>query len=113
MGKGIVQEFLQKQAYIGNKLNYAFGKTTGSMHNINRSRGMLKQLESIGIFDNKRGREYLQTHLMDVYNNTKGILQSGGRYSRESLLMGPTGALKVVSIWEENKLITLMLLGGQ
>lgn len=29
-----------------------FGKATGAAHNIERSTGMLRQLESVGIFDN-------------------------------------------------------------
>lgn len=98
---------------IGNKLDYVFGKATGSVHNIERSTGMLKQLQSIGIFDNAAGRSLLQAHLESVYNGTKGVLQSNGRYLRESLLMGPNGALKIESVWEGDKLKTIKLLGGK
>jgi len=100
-------------ANIGTKLEYVFGKATGSAHNIERSTGMLRQLESVGIFDNAAGRSLLNSHLESVYSGTKGILQSNGRYLRESLLMGPRGGLKVESIWDENKLITVKLLGGK
>ena len=100
-------------ANIGTKLEYVFGKATGSAHNIERSTGMLRQLESVGIFDNAAGRSLLNSHLESVYSGTKGIHQSNGRYLRESLLMGPNGGLKVESIWEGNKLITVKLLGGR
>lgn len=100
-------------ANIGTKLEYVFGKATGSVHNIERSTGMLRQLESVGIFDNAAGRSLLNSHLESVYSGSKGILQSNGRYLRESLLMGPNGGLKVESIWEGNKLITVKLLGGR
>jgi RHS repeat-associated protein len=102
----------KSSASIGTKLEYVFGKATGSAHNIERSTGMLRQLESVGIFDNAAGRSLLNSHLESVYSGTKGILQSNGRYLRESLLMGPRGGLKVESIWEGNKLITVKLLGG-
>lgn len=74
---------------------------------------MLKQLQNVGIFDNAAGRSLLQSHLEGVYKTTKGVLQSNGRYLRESLLMGPNGGLKVESIWEGNKLITVKLFGGK
>ncbi len=100
-----------KTANLGRKLDYVFGKATGAVHNIERSTDMLRQLNSIGIFDNAVGRSLLRGHLRAVFQNTKGILQDNGRYLRESLLMGPNGALKVESIWERNKLITIKLLG--
>ena len=103
----------KSSAQIGTKLEYVFGKATGSAHNIERSTGMLRQLESVGIFDNAAGRSLLNSHLEGVYNGTKGVLQSNGRYLRESLLMGPNGGLKVESIWEGNRLITVKLLGGR
>lgn len=98
---------------IGNKLDFLFGKSTGSAHNISRSTSMLRQLESVGIFDNSTGRALLKLHLETVYNTVKGTAVIGGRIMRESLLMGPYGGLKVQSIWESNKLITIILLGGR
>lgn len=67
----------------------------------------------MGIFDNAAGRSLLNSHLRGAYNSSKGILQPNGRYLRESLLMGPNGGLKVESIWEGNKLITVKFFGGQ
>ena len=55
---------------LGNKLNYLFGKATGSLHNVERSTGMLRQLQSIGIFDNVYGNAYLRAHLGRIYNST-------------------------------------------
>jgi hypothetical protein len=63
---------------------------------------MLKQLQSVGIYDDKVGGSLLKNHLKNVYRDTQGVLQSNSRYSRESVLMGPNGALKVKSIWEGN-----------
>ncbi len=103
----------QNKAHIGTKLEYLFGKATGPVHNIERSRAMLKQLQSVGIYDNTVRRSLLQNHLKSVYRDTQGILQSNGRYARESMLMGPNGALKMESIWEGNKLITVKLFGGR
>lgn len=99
------------RANIGTKLEYVFGRATGSAHNIERSTEMLRQLESVGIFDNAAGRSLLKSHLESVYSGTEGVLQSNGRYLRESLLMGRNGGLKVESVWEGNKLITVKLLG--
>jgi hypothetical protein len=90
-----------------------FGKATGSAHNIERSTGMLRQLESVGIFDNAAGRSLLNNHLEGVQSGTKGVLQSNGKILRESLLMGPNGGLGVQSYWEDNRLISIILLGGK
>jgi len=40
------------------------------------------------------------------------MLQENGRVVRESILMGPNGAVKVRSIWEGAKLITFELYGA-
>lgn len=101
-----------KIAQIGTKLEYVFGKATGNAHNIERSTAMLRQLESIGIFDNAAGRAYVHKHLENAYSTTMGIVQENGRVLRESLLMGPNGALKVESIWDDSRLITVKLIGG-
>jgi RHS repeat-associated protein len=100
-------------AQIGTKLEYVFGKATGSSHNIERSTEMLRQLQSVGIFDNAAGRSLLKSHLKSAYSGAKAVLQPNGRYLRESLLMGPNGGLKVESIWEGSQLITVKLFGGR
>ncbi|WP_345231342.1 hypothetical protein, partial [Olivibacter ginsenosidimutans] len=55
-GIGVEVVAAKTGANIGTKLEYVFGKATGSAHNIERSTGMLRQLESVGIFDNAAGR---------------------------------------------------------
>ena len=97
---------------LGRKLDFVFGKATGNAHNIQRSTDMLRNLNRIGIQDNAAGRALLRGHLNQTFNSTKGIIQSNGRVLRESLLMGPRGGVQVSSIWEGDKLITVMLKGG-
>lgn len=99
---------------LGRKLNFIFGKATGNSHNINRSKSMLQQLERIGLHDNPASRKVLEQHLDDVLNSASNVLrsQSNGRVVRESLLMGPNGGMKMESIWEGSKLITVKIFGG-
>lgn len=97
---------------LGRKLDFVFGKATGSLHNIERSTDMLRNLNRIGIYDNPAGRSLFRSHINQTFNNTNGIIQSNGRVLRESLLMGPRGGIKVTSIWDAKKLITIMLKGG-
>ena len=98
---------------IGEKLKYVFGKATGSAHNVERSTTMARQLGRIGIFDNEIGSACLRSHLKAVLNDTNSILkiQDNGRILRESMLMGPNGGVKVHSVWEGSKLITINLFG--
>ena len=98
---------------LGQKLSYLFGEATGSVHNVERSTGMLRQLESIGIFNNAEGRAYLAEQLTEAYKTAQGVVQSNGRVLRESIVMGPNGAVKMESIWEGTKLITAKLIGGK
>ena len=101
------------KAELGRKLEYVFGKATGSEHNIERSVDMERQLNRIGIFDNAKGRGIVQEHLSDAFKNTtNGTLQENGRMLKESLLTGPNGVVKVQSVWEGNKLITVEMFGG-
>jgi len=99
---------------LGQKLDYVFGRATGSAHNIQRSQAMLAQMERIGLSDSAASRIMLQQHLEAVVNDASNIArtQSNGRIVRESLLMGPRGGVKVESIWEGDRLITVNLFGG-
>ena len=47
---------------LGRKLEYFLGNATSNAHNIERSTGMLRQLESIGLHDNPATRQYLTEH---------------------------------------------------
>lgn len=101
--------------YFGKKLEYIFGNATGNKHNIDRSIAMERQLNSIGIFDDPFGRKLVLDNLSDAFDNPSSILktQENGRIVRESLLSGPNGVLKVESVWDREKLITVKLYGGK
>lgn len=53
-------------------------------------------------------------HLNNVLNDPSAIkeIQETGRIVRESLLAGPDGIVKMQSVWEGTKLITVQLFGG-
>jgi hypothetical protein len=98
---------------LGRKLEYLFGNATGNAHNVDRSLDMARQLNRIGIQGDAGGRALLTEHLTMTLNNPMNILRDeGSRTIRESLLGGPGGFLKMESIWEGNKLITMKLFGG-
>jgi len=101
--------------YFGKKLEYIFGNATGNKHNIDRSIAMERQLNSIGVFDDAFGRKLVLDNLSDAFDNPSSILktQENGRIVRESLLSGPNGVLKVESVWDREKLITVKLYGGK
>lgn len=114
----------QTSANLGNKLDYLFGHATGKTHNIERSKQNLAQLSRIGIFDNTQGRNYVTSHLNSVLRDSSNILRieprsytvDGVVYTwtatiRESLLVGPSGFLKVETIWNGNSLVTVTLFG--
>jgi hypothetical protein len=73
---------------------------------------MLRQLNRIGIFDNEKGRNYLWQTLWQQYYNNSGVVQSNGRVVRDMLLNGPNGSVKLETIWEGAKLITMEIFGG-
>ena len=116
-------------ADLGNKLDYLFGKATGSKHNIERSKAMQAELARIGIYDTPSGREYLSKHLNDVLKDPTNISKTETRSyvakempgkpvveytatTRESLLMGPGGAVLVESVWDGDRLLTIIIKGG-
>jgi RHS repeat-associated protein len=103
--------FAEKSAELGSKLEYVLGRATGNAHSIERSKAMLNQLESIGLRDTPATRQLLRENLQQVLRQA-GVPQANGRILRESLLMGPHGGVKVQSVWEGNKLITVILHGG-
>jgi len=97
---------------FGRKLDFVFGLATGSLHNLERYTEMLSQLESIGIFDNAAGRQVVVDNLTATLNNESSIVSRiGDKTVRESLLMGR--GVKLQSIWQDNKLITVMVFGGK
>ena len=109
---GAVLSFLGLHPDIGNKLNYIFGQATGLQHNIERSIQMYNQLKSIGIWDTPYWREYLNNFIVNLYNNAVNCyVQSNGRIVIEAMLYGPGGGLKIKTIWEGLRLITIELFG--
>ena len=96
---------------IGSKLDYVFGQATGSAHNIKRSTDMLNQLNRIGIHNTEYWRNSMFQKLWNDYYNLIPILQENGRHVRDELLIGPNGMLKMETIWQGGKLITIELFG--
>jgi RHS repeat-associated protein len=97
---------------IGRKLEYMFGNSLG--RNAPRSIGMLRQLQRIGIGDTPAMRAYVESHFQQVFADAESVVSRvGSRATRESLLMGPFGGLKIESFWEDNKLISFLLFGGR
>lgn len=90
---------------------------------------MQEELRKIGIHNTPSGREYISNHLNDVLKDSSNISNVEVRsyiakelpgkpiveytaITRESLLMGPGGAVKVESVWDGNRLITVIVKGG-
>jgi hypothetical protein len=99
---------------LGSKLEYFFGRATGTAHNVERSTQMLSQLESIGLPDTPAARQYITEQLTRVLNDPSSIVrvQDNGRIVRDSILMGSQGGVKFETIWEGTKLITGNIFGG-
>ena len=99
-------------AQLGSKLNFLFGQSGGA--NFARSEGMRAALQQVGLNDTIENRVLVSENLTNALNNTGSIVsRTGDRVVRESLLMGPTGGVKLQSIWENTKLITVKVFGGR
>ena len=88
------------------KLDYLFGKATGTPHNIDRSTGLLKSLQSIGINDTPSGRSYMLNQL-EVIRTTVGLSET----SYSSLIYGSGGILNMVTCWSNGVLKTVFIYG--
>jgi hypothetical protein len=75
---------------------------------------MLRQLRSIGLGDTPATRAYLAEAFKKALNDPNNIakIQESGRIVKEFLLSGPKGFVKVESVWEGTKLITMTIFGG-
>ncbi|MBC1586330.1 hypothetical protein HB909_10520 [Listeria seeligeri] len=119
-----------KNPELGNKLDYLFGKAKGNKHNIQRSQTMQSELSKIGIYDTPSSRELLNNHLKNVVNDSSNILKTESRsyiakelpgtptvnYTatvRESFLKGPNGGVKIESVWDGDRLLTIIVKGGK
>ena len=113
-----------KNPEIGNKLDYLFGNARGNQHNIQRSQTMQSELSKIGIYDTSSSRELLNSHLKDVLNDSSNILKTESRSYiakellgqptvRESFLKGPHSGVKIESVWDGDRLLTIIVKGGK
>jgi len=96
------------------KLNYMFGLATGRKHNKERSLDMKKQLQRIGINDTPGNRKYILRALMQALGKSDNISGTGktGALIRDTLLMGPRGALKLEIYSFGWKISTIAIYGG-
>jgi len=97
--------------YFGSKLEFIFGNATGNKNHIERSLAMEMHLNSIGIFDDAKGKKLVLDNLSNAFNDPSSIRETkeNGRVVRTSVLKGPNGDLKVESVWDKEKLISVKL----
>lgn len=109
-----LQRAVQRVPELGRKLDFFFGKGSGSEHNIARSRDLLRQLERIGLHDTPAHRQYLEEVLTKTLNDPTNILvvQESGRVLRQTLRAGPDGFVLMETVWQGNQLIALYLKQG-
>lgn len=98
------------KADLGNKLDYAFGKASGTAHNVTRSAENAAQLSKIGVYDNATGRQILTEHFNNAFIENQSLINAGTS-EISTLLSGPGGFLNVKSIWDGAKLITFWFIG--
>ncbi|MBK7844376.1 MAG: hypothetical protein IPJ71_11870 [Bdellovibrionales bacterium] len=110
---GKIEELAEPAAELGRKVDFLLGKATGEVSSIQRSQAMLKEFKGIGLFDNPETRALLKDSLVKTLRDPSSIAKplEGGRILRESLISGPNGHLKIESIWDGNKLITVIVKG--
>lgn len=103
-----------RQTKIAQKLNYLFGQASGNPQTIIRSKERLRLLESIGIFDTPENRNYILNYLKNIFYDQTNIMeiQTDGRVIKDSLLIGKQGALRMQTVWLDDKLITFFLKKG-
>ncbi|MGG2111888.1 hypothetical protein ABFY60_15420 [Lysinibacillus pakistanensis] len=97
--------------YFGSKLEFIFGNATGNKNHIERSLAMELQLNSIGIFDDAKGKKLVLDNLSNAFDDPSSIVKTldNGRVVRTSILTGPNDKLKVESVWNKEKLISVQL----
>jgi hypothetical protein len=125
-----VDDLIETQGInLGRKLDYVFGKSKNPanidnfssltraeqkklIHNFQRSQGMMRELEKIGIYDDAFGRSYIENIINKSYKNP-GVLQKTGSMMREEIIMGPYGNAKIQTFWRGNNLSTIYIRGAQ
>ena len=107
---GPVLSILGMRPILGDKLKYIFGQATGSVHNIQRSIQMLNQLKRMGIYNTPYWRNYISNQIIKMFKS-RGYVQANGRIVKEAMLYGPGGGIKIRTIWDGLRLITIELFG--
>jgi len=113
------------QAELGNKLDYQFGKAGGSQHNINRTTGLKAEMDKLGFEDTTENRNFFTDYYNDVLNKTNNIVKTelesytvdNVTYSyiatyKESFLMGKYGGAQITTVWDENRLLSIIIKSG-
>lgn len=114
------------EADLGNKLDYQFGNAGGNQHNVDRTRGLAAEMEKLGFKDNIENRLYFEEYYNNVLydpNNIISIKQQSytsngvnityGATYRESFLMGQNGGAQVTTVWDGNRLLTIIIKSGE
>ncbi len=123
-------ETLMQKAELGNKLDYQFGRAGGGKHNIDRTKGLYSEMKKLGFEDTIENREYFQQYYNNVLNDPTNIvdikLQSyiakelpdqpviyyKATY-RESFLMGKYGGAQITTVWDNNRLLSIIIKSGE
>jgi RHS repeat-associated protein len=82
---------------IGSKLDYLLGQATGSAYTVQRSLSMAAALSKIGLSDSPETRAYITEKITQAFNDPSS-LEAGSSSVRDTLLMGPGGAVKMQTI---------------
>lgn len=108
------------------KYNYLFGNVKNDSHNTSRALQNKQQLSSIGIYDDRNGREIINKSLneaLSIRNSVKDTYSKNidGKYhrfeAREGIITGPGGIRKFESHFEimndgSRRLTTIIFKGG-
>ena len=108
------------------KWSYIFGGAKGTKnaaHNGPRTAENLQMMTQLGIYDTAEGRQLLQSHFDKVVSDPANIVNEwtnnyGAFQSRESLLAGPGGFLKLITSWQvmpngAYRFTTIIPIGGK
>lgn len=64
---------------------------------------MLVELQKVGINDTKQNRRYVYDNINAALNDATSIVAADAiSTTRESILMGPKGAVKLITVWDSS-----------
>ena len=116
---------------FGKKLDYLFGKATGSQHNLERTAGMESELgRKMGLPDTPENREYIKQEIRNSYFDDSSISnieqmsyvakEKPGKpteywtgTTRETFIMGPNRGAILQTLWDDNVLKNIIVRGGK